>query len=221
MALLNCPDIDINVQVEQHGGTPLHGKLSPHHGFVNQFTIFQLGSAPLASLLLFLGYRLELTVCLAATNASQCEITALLLARGANNMLQNKLGLTSRQEARGNMIDVYQVFETKVCVRPAPFLCPGHGDAPSTNQKNRSHEGLVHNFFSFLFLPFNLMVIKGLAALRETYPILHRLKSLNPEDRDSAPGTPSSKKTKKTGTPNPLAVMRSFSRLKSVGVTRF
>eukprot|EP01127_Copromyxa_protea_P023138 TRINITY_DN8597_c0_g1_i1.p1 TRINITY_DN8597_c0_g1~~TRINITY_DN8597_c0_g1_i1.p1 ORF type:complete len:1344 (-),score=258.35 TRINITY_DN8597_c0_g1_i1:145-3867(-) len=72
MTLLKCPKIDVNFQVAEHGGTPLH----------------------------------------AASFGGKPEIVVLLLSRGADINLKNKLGLTARQEAHGkDMMDLYKALE--------------------------------------------------------------------------------------------------------------
>lgn len=60
-----------------------------------------------------------LAACFAAVN--KCEMTALLLARGASTSPVNKFGLTPRQEAKNEIIDVYQIYESKVKFLPFPL----------------------------------------------------------------------------------------------------
>jgi hypothetical protein len=68
--LVKCPNIDVNVQVAEHGGTPLHGV-----------------------------YQKKVTLTrLAASFAQAGEVVALLLSQGADINQKNKQNMTARQE---------------------------------------------------------------------------------------------------------------------------
>lgn len=82
LELLKIPKTDPDVPVPDHGGTPLHGMCN-----------------------------LIAPNKLAAGFAQSGEGTALLIARGADPNIQNHLGLTARQEARGEAMTVYSITE--------------------------------------------------------------------------------------------------------------
>jgi len=65
--------IDLNFQVQEHGGTPLH----------------------------------------AASFNQRVEVVAALLIRGANADLPNNTGLSARSEAKGEAIDIYEIYNAQ------------------------------------------------------------------------------------------------------------
>lgn len=73
LELLSVPGVNVNAQVEEHGGSPLHAA-----GFCGSGMYWQ------QSLLTLLG-----------------EVTALLLVAGADVNLRNNLGITSFGDLRG------------------------------------------------------------------------------------------------------------------------
>lgn len=50
----------------------------------------------------------------AASFADQCDVVALLLAKGATSSIANLKGLSARQEAKSRAQEVYYVFEKYV-----------------------------------------------------------------------------------------------------------
>ncbi len=83
LELLSCPEIDVNYQVPSHGGTALHGKLNVV-AFSNLF--------------------------LAGGYAGNGQVVAMLLMKGADVAVQNKLGLTAHQEMRGEAMTAYKYY---------------------------------------------------------------------------------------------------------------
>lgn len=100
VALLNCPHINVNLQVESHGGTALHGKPI---GLITSTNIF-----------------------LAAGYNKKAEAVALLLASGADEKIKNTSGISGYQEARGGeSADVYVILQSGVCGDAVPLV--NHG----------------------------------------------------------------------------------------------
>jgi hypothetical protein len=148
LTILNQYGVDINYQPLPHKSTPLHGMSAPTQLTApppqRRPSVQKKAMKSITTILLqiFGSYDSD-SVSLAAGFSQKGEVVALLLARGANPDIANTAGLTARQDARGQSIDVYTDFYQ---VRQLPS--PPH---TLTSWNDPSSHFLLVSLFSVLF----------------------------------------------------------------------